>query len=133
MGKPECVYRTMVPERYQILIYQVPFDDGFEVMKDALDIDVDFKAFHKFCLENDIPFNVISAGLKPILRRVLDEFLGEEEVLLHFLIILSFFPSFRQVNVQPPRYSVLPHRDCRQRRPNQYAGNAMAPRLAPRQ
>ena len=56
----------------------VPFDDGFEVMKDALDIDVDFQAFHEFCINNNIPFNVISAGLKPVLRRVLDHFLGEE-------------------------------------------------------
>lgn len=57
----------------------VPFDDGFEVMEDELDIDPDFRSFHKFCLENEIPFNVISAGLKPVLRRVLDTFLGEEQ------------------------------------------------------
>ncbi|KAF2838085.1 hypothetical protein M501DRAFT_992961 [Patellaria atrata CBS 101060] len=56
----------------------VPFEDGFEVMKKALEIDPDFQAFHKFCLSNKIPFNVISAGLKPVLRRVLDHFLGEE-------------------------------------------------------
>ncbi|KAI9055918.1 hypothetical protein LZ554_000854 [Drepanopeziza brunnea f. sp. 'monogermtubi'] len=57
----------------------VPFDDGFMVMKDSLEIDPDFRAFHDFCVLNSIPFNVISAGLKPILRRVLDEFLGEEQ------------------------------------------------------
>lgn len=57
----------------------VPFDDGFEVMEKALDIDPDFRTFHKFCLDNEIPFNVISAGLKPVLRRVLDTFLGEEQ------------------------------------------------------
>jgi len=57
----------------------VPFDDGFEVMEKSLDIDPDFQQFHKFCISHDIPFNVISAGLKPILRRVLDTFLGEEE------------------------------------------------------
>lgn len=56
----------------------VPFEDGFEVMKTALDIDPDFQAFHQFCVNNEIPFNVISAGLKPVLRRVLDHFLGEE-------------------------------------------------------
>lgn len=56
----------------------VPFDDGFEVMKNVLEIDPDFEKFHQFCLANNIPFNVISAGLKPVLRRVLDEFLGEE-------------------------------------------------------
>jgi 2,3-diketo-5-methylthio-1-phosphopentane phosphatase len=56
----------------------VPFDDGFEVMEKSLEIDPDFQEFHKFCISNKIPFNVISAGLKPILRKVLDTFLGEE-------------------------------------------------------
>lgn len=56
----------------------VPFDDGFEVMKEALEIDPDFAMFHEFCRNNSIPFNIISAGLKPILRRVLDHFIGEE-------------------------------------------------------
>jgi 2,3-diketo-5-methylthio-1-phosphopentane phosphatase len=57
----------------------VPFEDGFEVMHQTLEIDPDFQAFHKFCIKNKIPFNVISAGLKPILRKVLDTFLGEED------------------------------------------------------
>ena len=56
----------------------VPFADGFEAMKTALEIDPDFQTFHTFCLNNKIPFNVISAGLKPVLRSVLDHFLGEE-------------------------------------------------------
>ncbi|KAI5244215.1 hypothetical protein E4T42_07146 [Aureobasidium subglaciale] len=56
----------------------VPFADGFEAMKDGLNIDPEFKNFHQFCLNNKIPFNVISAGLKPVLRSVLDHFLGEE-------------------------------------------------------
>ena len=56
----------------------VPFEDGFEVMEKTLEIDPDFQKFHNFCVKNDIPFNVISAGLKPILRKVLDTFLGEE-------------------------------------------------------
>ncbi|KAG0652833.1 had [Hyphodiscus hymeniophilus] len=57
----------------------VPFEDGFEVMEKTLEIDPDFQVFHKFCIANKIPFNVISAGLKPILRKVLDTFLGEED------------------------------------------------------
>ena len=65
----------------------VPFDDGFEVMKAKLEIDPDFQRFHKFCVDNSIPFNIISAGLKPILRRVLDTFLGEEEVRFRFLLL----------------------------------------------
>ncbi|KAF2087866.1 hypothetical protein K490DRAFT_41044 [Saccharata proteae CBS 121410] len=56
----------------------VPFESGFDVMKNELVIDRDFKTFHDFCLNNSIPFNVISAGLKPVLKRVLDHFIGEE-------------------------------------------------------
>ncbi|PSN66399.1 putative 2,3-diketo-5-methylthio-1-phosphopentane phosphatase [Corynespora cassiicola Philippines] len=57
----------------------VSFDDGLEKMKDELEIDCDFKAFHEWCTSNNIPFNVISAGLKPVLRRVLNHFLGEQQ------------------------------------------------------
>jgi len=57
----------------------VSFDDGFSIMKNHLDIDVDFQKFHQYCIDQDIPFNVISAGLKPVLRKVLDTFLGEKE------------------------------------------------------
>ncbi|KAK4547401.1 hypothetical protein LTR36_001057 [Oleoguttula mirabilis] len=56
----------------------VPFVDGFEALKSELEMDQDFKTFHAFCLNNHIPFNVISAGLKPVLRAVLDHFIGEE-------------------------------------------------------
>jgi len=57
----------------------VPFGDGFEIMKTALEIDPDFREFHDFCIDRNIPFNVISAGLKPVLRAVLDEFLGKKQ------------------------------------------------------
>ncbi|KAF2762801.1 2,3-diketo-5-methylthio-1-phosphopentane phosphatase [Pseudovirgaria hyperparasitica] len=73
----ERTFRDVSEEMWGSL--NVPFEDGFEVMKDALEIDPDFMEFHQFCLDNDIPFNVISAGLKPVLRRVLDHFLGEED------------------------------------------------------
>lgn len=73
----ERTFRDVSEEMWGSL--DVPFEDGFEVMKDALDIDPAFLEFHQFCLDNDIPFNVISAGLKPVLRRVLDHFLGEDD------------------------------------------------------
>lgn len=56
----------------------VPFEDGFQVMKEHLHVDPDFEQFHEFCRNNDIPFHIISAGLKPVLRRVLDHFIGTE-------------------------------------------------------
>jgi 2,3-diketo-5-methylthio-1-phosphopentane phosphatase len=68
-------FREISDELYASL--DVPFDNGFDVMKTALDIDPDFQTFHEFCVNNSIPFNVISAGLKPVLRKVLDHFIGE--------------------------------------------------------
>ncbi|KAK4935953.1 hypothetical protein LTR10_023074 [Elasticomyces elasticus] len=76
MESGERTFREVSDELYASL--DVPFDDGFEVMKTALEIDPDFQAFHEFCVNNKIPFNVISAGLKPVLRRVLDHFIGED-------------------------------------------------------
>ena len=73
----ERTFRDVSEEMWGSL--NVPFEDGFEVMEKSLEIDSDFRTFHKYCIDNDIPFNVISAGLKPVLRRVLDTFLGEEE------------------------------------------------------
>lgn len=76
METGERTFREASDELYASL--NVPFDDGFEVMKTRLTIDPAFQSFHEFCVNNDIPFNVISAGLKPVLRRVLDHFIGEE-------------------------------------------------------
>ena len=72
----ERSFREVSNDLYSSL--NVPFDDGFSVMKTGLDIDPDFKVFHEFCVNNSIPFNVISAGLKPMLRKVLDNFIGED-------------------------------------------------------
>ena len=69
-------FREVSEEMYASL--NVPFEDGFEVMEEQIQLDPDFEKFHAFCIKNSIPFNVISAGLKPILRRILDGFLGEE-------------------------------------------------------
>ncbi|KAK5198899.1 hypothetical protein LTR99_000938 [Exophiala xenobiotica] len=76
MEDGERTFREVSDELYASL--DVPFEDGFEVMKTALEIDPDFQTFHEFCVNNRIPFNVISAGLKPVLRRVLDHFIGED-------------------------------------------------------
>lgn len=59
---------------------QIPFSDGFEIMQNQLDLDPGFQEFHQFCVAHNIDFNVISAGLKPVLAQVLKQFLGPEEV-----------------------------------------------------
>lgn len=76
----------------------VPFEDGFEVMKEELELDVQFRDFHSYCVKNDIPFHVISAGLKPVLRKVLDTFLGEEAVCARTTPTPMAFPDKQMPN-----------------------------------
>ncbi|ODQ73893.1 hypothetical protein LIPSTDRAFT_45489, partial [Lipomyces starkeyi NRRL Y-11557] len=56
----------------------VPFDESMKEMKEHLVIDPDFADFHDFCIREGVAFNVISAGLEPVLRGVLNEFLGHQ-------------------------------------------------------
>lgn len=77
MKSGELNFRDASDEMWASL--HVPFDDGFVIMDKSIELDSGFAEFHQYCKANGIPFNVISAGLKPILRRVLDHFLGEEE------------------------------------------------------
>ncbi|KAL3462362.1 HAD-like domain-containing protein [Aspergillus heterothallicus] len=72
----ERSFRDVSEEMWDSL--RVPFEDGFQILEKELEIDSGFREFHQFCVDNDIDFNVISAGLKPILGRVLASFLGEE-------------------------------------------------------
>lgn len=58
----------------------IPFGDGFDLMEKHLQLDPGFREFHRYCVREGFPFNVISAGLKPVLQRTLDIFLGEKEV-----------------------------------------------------
>lgn len=57
----------------------VTLEDGFATMKDHLVIDEGFQDFFSYALKHNVPFNVISAGLKPLLRHVLDDFMGLEK------------------------------------------------------
>lgn len=59
----------------------IPFGDGFDIMEKNLELDPGFREFHQYCVREGFPFNVISAGLKPVLQRTLDLFLGEKEVM----------------------------------------------------
>lgn len=78
MKSGELNFRDASDEMWASL--HVPFDDGFVLMEKSIDMDSGFAEFHQYCKANGIPFNIISAGLKPVLRRVLDTFLGAEEV-----------------------------------------------------
>lgn len=56
----------------------VTLEDGFKTLKKHLVLDSGFKKFFDYTMTHSIPFNVISAGLKPLLRHVLDEVMGED-------------------------------------------------------
>lgn len=73
----ELSFRRASNQMYESL--NVTLDDGVKKLKEVLIIDEYFKHFFDYTLEHNIPFNVISAGLEPILRSVLDTFLGPEK------------------------------------------------------
>lgn len=77
MKNGERTYREVSEDMWGSL--NVPFDDGFVVMQKSLSLDPGFQEFHQYCQDNGFPFHVISAGLKPILKRTLDVFLGEQQ------------------------------------------------------
>lgn len=101
---------------------QVPFEDGFEVMEQNLEIDPHFQEFHQLCVANNIAFYVISAGLKPVLKNVLEAFLGDEEVGLH--------PQING-NAVADGYVVIANRNRCQRRSNPARHPPMGADLAP--
>jgi hypothetical protein len=75
---------------------RVPFDAAVQTLRRGLVIDQDFEAFHEFCSTNDVPFSVISAGLKPVLKQVLDDFLGEEKVGVSASNLKTYAKIYRQ-------------------------------------
>lgn len=66
---------------------RVPFDAAVQTLKRSLQVDQDFEAFYAYCSTNEVLFSVISAGLKPVLKQVLDNFLGEKEVWRYLFLI----------------------------------------------
>lgn len=76
IGSGERSFRSASEEMWGSL--HVTLDDGFDTLKKHLVLDPGFRAFFNYVLQYNIPFNVISAGLKPLLRYVLNEFLGED-------------------------------------------------------
>ncbi|ODV90510.1 hypothetical protein CANCADRAFT_14424, partial [Tortispora caseinolytica NRRL Y-17796] len=76
IGTGERSFRSVSEELWASL--DIPLEQGFETMQKYLVMDEGFVSFVQYCFDNNIPFNVISAGIKPLLRHVLDEFLGKE-------------------------------------------------------
>jgi 2,3-diketo-5-methylthio-1-phosphopentane phosphatase len=75
IGK-EMSFRKASEEMWGSL--NVTLDDALKTLRKNLVIDKGFASFFRFCDTHNIPFSVISAGIKPLLRAALDEFLGKE-------------------------------------------------------
>jgi 2,3-diketo-5-methylthio-1-phosphopentane phosphatase len=57
-----------------------PFDQCIEYLLDNITPDPYFAEFIAWCRTNDIPVLVLSGGMEPIIRALLDRFLPDEEV-----------------------------------------------------
>lgn len=56
----------------------VTLSEAIATLKKELVIDPDFYTFFEYLQMHHVPFTVISAGIRPLLRTALDEFLGPE-------------------------------------------------------
>ena len=61
----------------------VPFEKGCDLIKSGLIVDPGFEDYYRFCMDNGIPFHVMSSGMEPILRSVLELYFGREGVSAH--------------------------------------------------
>ncbi|KAF6824097.1 phosphoserine phosphatase [Colletotrichum plurivorum] len=65
----------------------LPFDKCIEYLKANVKLDPVFKEFYAYCKQNNIPVVIISGGMRPIIRALLVQWLGEEEVDNHVQIV----------------------------------------------
>ncbi|SAL99144.1 hypothetical protein [Absidia glauca] len=90
--------RSMGPERrrvieHQILNNEITYKDGLQEMwnsvhiswdeawaeyLDHCKIDPGFPDFNDYCREHNFPVTIISSGLKPLLEKIMSNFLGEK-------------------------------------------------------
>ncbi|KAI8084521.1 HAD-like domain-containing protein [Halteromyces radiatus] len=91
-------HRSMGPERrraieHDILDGRITYKAGLQAMWDSVHISWDeawseyldhckidpgFPAFNDYCIEHNFPVTIISSGLKPLLDRIMTNFLGEK-------------------------------------------------------
>ncbi|KAK1447059.1 2,3-diketo-5-methylthio-1-phosphopentane phosphatase [Colletotrichum melonis] len=66
---------------------KLPFDQCIEYLKKNVKLDPVFKEFYTWCRANNVPVVIISGGMRPIIRALLVQWLGEEEVDGHIQIV----------------------------------------------
>lgn len=56
-----------------------PFAECAKILADNIQLDPGFKSFHAYCKEAGIPVVIVSSGMAPIIRAVLERLIGEKE------------------------------------------------------
>lgn len=57
-----------------------PFDESVNYLLQHIELDPGFKETFHWCEENDIPIVVVSSGMKPIIKALLQKLVGEDAV-----------------------------------------------------
>jgi 2-hydroxy-3-keto-5-methylthiopentenyl-1-phosphate phosphatase len=52
------------------------FEECKQILVENVSLDPGFKTFYDWCLQNDIPVIVLSSGMTPIIRVLLEELVG---------------------------------------------------------
>jgi 2,3-diketo-5-methylthio-1-phosphopentane phosphatase len=58
---------------------KVPYEECKEVLRQNIDLDPGFLEFYTWCKENGIPLIIVSSGMAPIIRAVLEKLVGVQE------------------------------------------------------
>lgn len=55
-----------------------PFDQCIDILKKNMKLDPGFKAFYEWAKEHNVPIVILSSGMIPIIRALIEVMLGEE-------------------------------------------------------
>ncbi|GMK59650.1 hypothetical protein CspeluHIS016_0802560 [Cutaneotrichosporon spelunceum] len=58
---------------------KVPYEECKEVLRENIELDPGFLEFYTWCKENGIPLIIVSSGMAPIIRAVLEKLVGTDE------------------------------------------------------
>ena len=71
----------MFRDSFKLMLDSVttPFAECAQILADNIQLDPGFKSFHAYCKEQGIPLIIVSSGMEPIIRAVLERLIGKEE------------------------------------------------------
>lgn len=57
---------------------KTPFDECLQLLRENIKLDPGFKEFYNWSQENNVPIVILSGGMEPVIRMLLDEMLGPD-------------------------------------------------------